>query len=87
MENVGIYQKFNVRRRDGRDLPGGDRANAAYFVIDVANDPNAAGTLETYSRECEAEAPKLAEELRRLVSELRSGVTDGPLVRALRGER
>ena len=35
----GLYRKFNVNRVDGRDQPGGDKANAEYLVLDYANDP------------------------------------------------
>lgn len=62
-ENAGLYQKFNVSRRDGRDLPGGDRSNAAYFVLDVANDPYALPALKAYADSCRATLPLLADQL------------------------
>ena len=37
----GVYPKYTVRRNDGRDVPGGDRENARYLVLDYANDPYA----------------------------------------------
>lgn len=44
----GLYGKFDVHRVDRRDLPGGDRENARYFVLDYVHDPGAMVALEAY---------------------------------------
>lgn len=83
-ENAGLYQKFWVRRVDGRDLPGGDRQGAAYFVLDVVNDPFARQALMACWSACRWDLPELAAGLDALLRELEAGVKDGPAVKALR---
>lgn len=61
----GLYGKFEVRRRDGRDQPGGDKAIARYFVLDYVHDPFARTALAAYADACEGELPQLAVDLRR----------------------
>lgn len=60
----GLYDKFNVDRRDGRDRKYGDRLNADYFVLDLTYDKFAKIALEAYIKACEAEYPQLAADLR-----------------------
>ena len=81
-ENAGLYQKYDVKRRNGQDMP-----NAAYFTIDVVNDPNALAALAGYRIACESTAPVLHQALLELEKELRSGIKDGPMVQALRTPR
>lgn len=83
-ENEGLYQKFDVKRRDGRDQPGGDRENAVYFTLDVLNDPFALSAIAGYRIMCEGTCPRLANELFALEQELRSGRRDGPMLEKLR---
>jgi hypothetical protein len=45
----GLEERFLVARRDGRDLPSGDRFGTRYFVLDPANDPVARIALEEYA--------------------------------------
>lgn len=82
-ENAGLYQKFNVSRRDGRDQPGGDRQDAVYFVLDISHDPFALDALRAYRMVCEGRCPELAKELWALEQELRSGVKPGSLLKKL----
>lgn len=84
MENAGLYQKFEVRRRDGRDGPGGDREGAAYFTLDVVNDPHAVPALRAYAASCAADLPDLSRELSELADELAAGTVNGPAVAKLR---
>lgn len=63
-----IYGKFRVARVDGRDQPGGDKADARYFVLDYANDPHAAAALAAYADACEQDQPGLAADLRNLLT-------------------
>lgn len=85
-ENSGLYQKFLVRRRDGRDLPGGDRCDAAYLTLDVVHDPHAARIVRAMAA-AYAQDPVLGRwvgGLLDLADELDARVKDGPMVRALR---
>jgi hypothetical protein len=83
-QDSGLFQKFWVRRVDGRDRPGGDREGAVYFVLDVVHDTeHAAAALAAYADSCQEEQPTLASALDLLVAELDSG-TPGPMVQALR---
>lgn len=58
--DMGLYRKFHVERVDGRDKPGGDRENADYFVLDMANDPHAVAAIYAYAKSCSKEYPQLA---------------------------
>lgn len=63
----GLYGKFRVSRVDGRDAPGGDRADAYYFVLDRTYDPYALPALEAYAGACYDELPELSEDLKRII--------------------
>lgn len=56
----GSRDLFHVARLDGRDAPGGDRAGARYFVLDVAHDPHAGPALRAYANACAREDAALA---------------------------
>lgn len=62
-EPDGLYAKYYVARMDNRDLPGGDKWNAQYFVLDYANDPHARTALRRYAQACALDEPKLALEI------------------------
>lgn len=65
-----LHAKYHVERLDDRDQPGGDKANARYFVLDYAHDPYAQAALAAYAHACEHEPPGLAADLRaRLAAE------------------
>lgn len=59
-----VFNKFNVRRVDGRDRSGGDREDAKYFVLDVTHDPFARQALIAYANACEETHPQLAADIR-----------------------
>lgn len=63
MSHDGLFKKFNVSRVDGRDRPGGDKENAFYFVLDIANDPFARDALATYAYNCQYSNKELSENL------------------------
>lgn len=65
MQPAGLYNKFMVRRPDGRDLPGGDRQHAEYFVLDLSYDKHANAAILAYweSLKQAGEYPELAEDL------------------------
>lgn len=59
----GLQVKFHVERIDGRDKPGGDKADARYFVLDYVHDENARAALALYADLCMAKLPILAADL------------------------
>jgi len=59
----GLYGKFNVHRNDGRDAPGGDKAGAHYYVLDLTHDPFALPALAVYAYMCRNAFPPLAADL------------------------
>ena len=83
----GLFRKFDVRRVDGSDAPGGKHHGCRNFVLDVDHDPFAAAALGAYAAACEAFLPELARELREkwdalplATSASPSALTDSPLV-------
>ena len=65
----GLYQKFRVRREDGRDEVGEKHFGCEYFVLDLTHNPFAMAALFAYAKECESEFPQLAADIRmKLVS-------------------
>ncbi|KAF1043466.1 DUF3310 domain-containing protein [Xylophilus sp.] len=63
-ENQGLFHKFEVRRVDGSDAPGGKHHGCVYFVLDIDHDPYAVPAVLAYADACEATHPLLAENLR-----------------------
>lgn len=59
----GFYGKFRVNRVDGRDIPGGDKSKARYFVLDYVHDVNARSALAFYAELCNTELPRLSSDL------------------------
>ena len=67
----GLYPKYTVQRNDGRDLPGGDRAEAVYLVMDYRFDPFAWVSVASYAVVCAETHPALARDVaRRLLAVL-----------------
>ena len=62
-EKQGLYRKFEVRRVDGSDAPGGKHRGCRYFVLDVDHDAFAPIALGAYAAACEDTHPKLARDL------------------------
>lgn len=69
MPDGPVYGKFYVERVDGRDLPGGDKENARYFVLDYVNDPFARDALYAYAFACTIDYPLLAESILDMLGE------------------
>jgi hypothetical protein len=59
----GLFRKFDVRRTDGSDAPGGKHHDCEYFVLDMNHDRHARDALRVYARACAAEFPVLTEHL------------------------
>jgi hypothetical protein len=62
-KKMGLYQKFIVRRTDGRDAPGCKHAKCRYFVLDLTHDPFAIPALYSYKTACAGKYPKLHDDL------------------------
>lgn len=66
----GRYRKFEVRRVDGRDQPGGDRAGAEYMVLDLTYCPYARAAGLFYADKMAVEYPTAAAEFREMIESL-----------------
>ncbi len=62
-EQQGVFRKFDVRRTDGSDQPGGKHHGCRYFVLDLDHDPHAAAAMAAYAEDCKATHPVLSAEL------------------------
>lgn len=58
MDTRGLYEKYEVKRVDGKVVP-----NAKYFVLDYQNDPAAREALSQYAWSCEFTRPELHKNL------------------------
>ena len=62
-KSPGLYQKFLVRRLDGRSRKGQKHHKCEYFCLDLMHDKFAVPALRAYAKACEKEYPALAEDL------------------------
>jgi hypothetical protein len=74
-EQQGVFRKFEVRRVDGSDQPGGKHHGCEYFVLDVEHDPHAKAALLAYANSCALTHPALAADMKS-----RYGLGDGSLL-------
>jgi len=72
-KTLGLYNKFNVKRTDGRDFPGDKHEKCDYFVLDLTHDPFAIPAILAYARACQEDYPVLAAEL-----EIKYGAKEAP---------
>lgn len=63
-QEQGLYGKFDIRRVDGSDGPGGKHEGCEYFALDLTHDKHAVAALAAYADACEATHPLLAADLR-----------------------
>jgi hypothetical protein len=68
----GLYDKFEVRRTDGKSEPGEKHHGCQYFVLDLDHDPHARPALAAYMASCQAEYPLLAADIRTKLSTWRA---------------
>lgn len=59
----GLYRKFDVRRVDGRDAPGGDREGAEYIVLDLTYDEHARTAALAYASAIQPDYPNVAADI------------------------
>lgn len=64
-EQQGMFRKFEVRRVDGSDQPGGKHHGCRYFVLDLNHDQHAPAALRAYAAACRATHPQLANDIER----------------------
>ncbi|WP_285905733.1 hypothetical protein [Pseudodesulfovibrio pelocollis] len=62
----GLYNKFNVTRKDGSSGVGGKHELCKYFVLDLTHDSHAIPAIRAYADSCRAEYPALAGDLDRI---------------------
>jgi hypothetical protein len=60
---LGVYEKYIVKRTDGKDGPGERHAECSYFVLDLTHDPFAIPAIKAYAQACEDQYPILSEQL------------------------
>ena len=64
VEQQGVFRKFDVRRVDGSDQPGGKHHGCEYFVLDVDHDPHAKASLAAYAQSCRLTHPDLSADMK-----------------------
>jgi len=67
MKQDGLYQKYNVSRKNPHSDPSKDSADCRFFVLDFAHDPFAIPALEAYAEACKAKFPTLSDHLLAIV--------------------
>lgn len=63
-EQQGLFRKFDVKRTDGSDGPGGKHEGCEYFVLDVNHDPHARAALAAYAKSVWSTHPALYADMR-----------------------
>ncbi|MBG6083166.1 hypothetical protein [Rubrivivax gelatinosus] len=58
-----LFEKFEVRRLDGSDAPGGKHHGCDYVVLDLVHDRYAAAAMCAYAAACRETHPQLAADL------------------------
>jgi hypothetical protein len=66
----GLYEKYDVRRTDGSDAPGGRHHGCRYFVLDLDHDPSARHAARIFAEDVERSRPRLSAELLELLATL-----------------
>lgn len=65
---LGLYNKFNISRTDGKDAPGEKHHGDQHFVLNLTTDKHSIPALAAYADACAAEYPKLADDLRGIIA-------------------
>lgn len=61
---IGLYDKFEIRRTDGSSDPGGRHHGDDFFVLNLTTDKHAIPAIKAYAKSCAADYPQLAADLR-----------------------
>lgn len=62
-EQQGLFRKFEVRRVDGSDQPGGKHYGCRYYVLDLDHDKHAPAAMRAYAAACKDTHPDLAADI------------------------
>ena len=62
-EQQGMFRKFDVRRVDGSDAPGGKHHGCRYFVLDLDHDVHAQAAMTAYGISCAETHPELSADI------------------------
>jgi len=62
-EQQGMFRKFDVRRTDGSDAPGGKHHGCRYYVLDLTHDQHAPAAMRAYADACAVTHPLLAADI------------------------
>jgi hypothetical protein len=68
--NVGLYEKYSVKRTDGKSEPGQKHFFCKYYVLDLKHDKFARAALLAYADACKKEFPLLARDLYNIADEM-----------------
>jgi hypothetical protein len=71
MDPRGLLRKYQVRRIDGSDGPGGKHELCWYYVLDPTHDPDALAALDFYAERVATSRPALSHELKERVARYR----------------
>lgn len=74
-----IYEKFTVRRTDGRDRLGEKHFGCRYFVLDITHDKHAIPALQAYAESCVKESPSLANGILEIIEEIANKTNIGEM--------
>ncbi|WLE60268.1 hypothetical protein GIY62_06295 [Burkholderia plantarii] len=62
-DSQGLYRKYEVKRADGSDAPGGKHHGCEFFVLDLTHDAHAPAAMIAYARSAAASHPQLAADI------------------------
>ena len=62
-EQQGLFRKFDVRRTDDSDQPGGKHHGCRYYVLDLTHDQHAPAAMLAYAAACASTHPQLAADI------------------------
>lgn len=62
-EQQGLFRKFDVRRTDGSDQPGGKHHGCRYYVLDLTHDRHSPAAMRAYAAACAVTHPLLAADI------------------------
>jgi hypothetical protein len=68
--NRGLYEKYTVKRTDGKSEPGEKHYLCSYFVLDLKHDKHARKALLAYAESCKKEYPALSQDLYKIADEM-----------------
>jgi hypothetical protein len=66
----GLYDKYVVKRTDGKSEAGEKHFLCPYFVLDLKHDKHARKALMAYAESCRKEYPALSNDLYRIADEM-----------------